>query len=290
MIEQKRLWRPTSRMQRIRIESPQFQRLLLAVLATFAGMVLSSAAFPDFGRTVFALIAGALLSGSAIAASRKGNRSTSSGHSEDAVNAGLLTLALLAWSVLLLLILIGWQAAAIAALSLPCLVAMNWLGGQRESEARMLLDSCVTALPAIVGGAVATATVGLPALMLFAIIFFWSLTYSRVTHWRDRIDKVADEFRLSSADEALPNRFLLYALQLVIISMLPALLLPLTKVDNAFGVVYPIVAIGMGVVVVAYSSRLARVADRVRLRQLGDIMSLYPFLLVMALIADRILQ
>lgn len=290
MIEQKRLSQPTQSFLRVHLGFPQLHALLLSALVAFASMALSSAALTDFRQIVFTLIAVTLLTSGAMVARRRGNPLSGYTMSGTAVNAGLLSLALCAWSVFLLMVLNSWQAAASAALALPFLAALSWLGGYQEVGGRLLLYSCLVALPAIVGGAAAAATVEMPGLILFAILFFWSLTYSRVSHLRDRHTDNTGGLPATAADAAAPRRLLFYSLQLVIISMLPTLLLPLTRGGSAAGVVYPVVAICLGIMVVSSASRLARAADQAHLRRMSDILSIYPFLLVLALIADRMLQ
>ena len=146
------------------------------------------------------------------------------------------------------------------------------------------------ALPAIIGGAAATSKIEPPALILFIIIFFWRGIDSRLTNLRERFDAHEGDLLLGTAEYDTTRGMLFQALQLVIVSMLPVLLLPLIHVDGRVGVAYPIAAMAMGMMITLFASRVARDLDDANLRRLGDILTLYPFLLVLALVIDRILQ
>ena len=119
MIERKRLSPQTSLTEVFAGTKLRLDTLLLSLLVTFASMALSDVAFPALDLTIATLVAAAFLTGSAIAAERAGQLSALRGDLDSAASARLFSLVLLAWSVFLLLAFVNWQAAAIAALSLP---------------------------------------------------------------------------------------------------------------------------------------------------------------------------
>ena len=290
MIERKRLSHQTTLTQNFSIRYTKPRTLLLSALLVFASMALSEAGIPALHPTIITMAAAALLTGSFIAAERSGGSSTSNGVLGSAANARLLSWILLAWSVFLLLAFVNWSAAAAAALSLPALAAIRRKGAQQVSNGRLILDSSLMALPAIVGGLAAASRIEASALVLFAIVFFWFGIDARLGILRDSFETFAGSQAQRPSDQAIAHRIRFLALQLVIISMLPVVLLPLISVDGGFGVAYPVVAIVTGMMVIYYSSRLAREMDGVNPRRLSDVLTLYPFLLILALIVDRMLQ
>lgn len=289
MIERKRLSHQTTLTQRFSIRYTKPKTLLLSAILTFASMALSDAGLRPLDLTVATLIAAVLLTGSFIVAERGGHPNASSGVLNTTTNVRFLSLILLAWSVFLLLAFVNWQAAAAAALSLPAVAAMVLLGGQQASNGRLFLGSSLMAWPAFVGGAAATSSIDAPALFLFAIMFFWFGIDARLRLLRDELEGSNGAASLWTAERALANRIRFLALQLVIISMLP-LLSPRISVAGSFGFAYPVVAIVMGIMVIYHSSKVARDMDDVHLRRTGEVLTIYPFLLILALIVDHMLQ
>lgn len=264
--------------------------LCLSALVTFTSMALAGADFPAIRITAVTMISAALLTSGVMAVRRNGQTATLLGVSVTAANAPLFSLTLLAWSVFLLLVFVSWQAAASAALALPALAVLARRGRRQDSNDRLLLDSCLIAWPAIVAGVAATSSIEPSAILLFAIIFYWSGIDLRLTILCDRFEAFAGDPSHRTADQVMANRIRLLALQLVIISMLPVAVLPLISVDGGLGLAYPVVAVVTGMMVIYFSSGVARQMDDVNLRRTGDVLTLYPFLFVLALIVDRMLQ
>ncbi|HJT06259.1 MAG TPA: heme o synthase [Stellaceae bacterium] len=81
---------------------------------------------------------------------------------------------LAAASVLVMGIGVNWSAAALLALTIAFYVFVYTMWLKRRTPQNIVIGGAAGALPPVVGWAAVTGTVGIPALVLFALIFFWT--------------------------------------------------------------------------------------------------------------------
>ena len=77
-------------------------------------------------------------------------------------------------STLLLGLLANWLSAALADGAILFYVLVYTLGLKRRTAANIVIGGAAGCFPVLVGWAAVTGTVGWPALVLFAVIFFWT--------------------------------------------------------------------------------------------------------------------
>jgi heme o synthase len=77
-------------------------------------------------------------------------------------------------STLLLGLLANWVAAVLADSAILFYVFVYTLGLKRRTASNIVIGGAAGCFPVLVGWSAVTGTVGLPAVLLFAIIFFWT--------------------------------------------------------------------------------------------------------------------
>jgi protoheme IX farnesyltransferase len=77
-------------------------------------------------------------------------------------------------ATLLLGLLVSWLAAALADAAIVFYIFVYTLGLKRRTASNIVIGGAAGGFPVLVGWAAVTGTVGLPALILFAVIFFWT--------------------------------------------------------------------------------------------------------------------
>ncbi|HEX7967594.1 MAG TPA: heme o synthase [Stellaceae bacterium] len=81
---------------------------------------------------------------------------------------------LAAASVLVMGLGVNWAAAALLALTIAFYVFVYTVWLKRRTPQNIVIGGAAGALPPVVGWAAVTGDVGIPALVLFALIFFWT--------------------------------------------------------------------------------------------------------------------
>ena len=89
----------------------------------------------------------------------------------DALGFGVV---LAAASVLVMGLALNWAAAALLALTIGFYVFVYTVWLKRRTPQNIVIGGAAGALPPIVGWAAATGQIGVPALALFGLIFFWT--------------------------------------------------------------------------------------------------------------------
>jgi heme o synthase len=77
-------------------------------------------------------------------------------------------------STVLLGTLVNWLAAALADAAILYYVFVYTLGLKRRTASNIVIGGAAGCFPVLVGWAAVTGRVGLPAIVLFAVIFFWT--------------------------------------------------------------------------------------------------------------------
>ena len=245
----------------IALTKPRIIELLL--VTTVPAMVLATRWVPgldwgDWGwKVVWTLIGGTLAAGSANAINCYLDRDIDSlmtrtrrrplpAHQVEPENAvvfgivlGVLSFALMAWMINLL-------AAFLTLLAIGFYVVVYTMLLKRSTPQNIVIGGAAGALPPVIGWAAVTGNVGIPALILFALVFYWTPPHFWALSLRIRKDYAAAGVPMLPVVRGIPEttrQIALYTLLMVAISLL---LWPVARM----GLVYLGAAVGLGAVFV----------------------------------------
>ena len=163
------------------------------------------------------------------------------------------------------------------------LVYTIWL--KRTSTQNIVIGGAAGAVPPLVGWAAVTGQVGLPALLFFAIIFFWTPAH----FWA--LALVRQEDYRAAGIPMLPVvrggpvtrvSILLYTILLLAVTLL-------LFVTRSLGWIYLAGAVGLGLLFVWRATQLLREPSTARAWKLFKFSNIYLALLYAAMVADRLL-
>ncbi len=158
-----------------------------------------------------------------------------------------------------------------------------WL--KRTTAQNIVIGGAAGAVPPLVGWAAVTGGVALPALLFFAIIFFWTpahfwaLSLVRQEDYRDAGLPMLPVVR----GEAYTRKsILLYAVLLLVVTLLPF-------ATQSLSWLYLVAACALGLVFVLRAAALLRDASTARAWKLFKFSNIYLALLYLAMVVDRVL-
>jgi heme o synthase len=255
---------PTTR-DRIRayiaLTKPRIIELLL--VTTVPAMVLATRWVPgldwaDWGwKVVWTLIGGTLAAGSANAINcyldrdidllmTRTRRRPLPAHQVEPENAvvfgivlGVLSFTLMAWTINLL-------AAFLTLLAIAFYVVVYTMLLKRSTPQNIVIGGAAGALPPVIGWVAVTGNVGIPALILFALVFYWTPPHFWALSLRIRKDYAAAGVPMLPVVRGIPEttrQIALYTFLMVAISLI---LWPVARM----GLVYLGAAVGLGAVFV----------------------------------------
>jgi protoheme IX farnesyltransferase len=167
----------------IDLMKPHVTVLLLGTTA--AAMAIAYQGLPPLGLTVATLLGGALAAGSANAIncyydrdidsimSRTSRRSLPAGRVQPR-QALIFGLALGVASFLILALFVNLLSAVLACGAILFYVGVYTMWLKRTTAQNIVIGGAAGAVPVLVGWAAVTGTISLPAIWLFAIIFYWT--------------------------------------------------------------------------------------------------------------------
>jgi protoheme IX farnesyltransferase len=253
----------------IALTKPRIIELLL--VTTVPAMVLAIREVPgiQFGHwawlTVWTLVGGTLAAGSANAINCyldrdidelmvRTRRRPLPAHQVDPERAvvfglvlGVVSFAVLAWFVNLL-------AAFLALLAIAFYVVVYTIVMKRTTPQNIVIGGAAGALPPVIGWAAVTGNVGVPALLLFALVFYWTPPHFWALSLRIRKDYAAAGVPMLPVVRGIPEttrQIGLYAILMVAISLV------LWAVAR-MGWIYLIAAIVLGAIFLHQAFRLWR--------------------------------
>lgn len=201
------------------------------------------------------------------------------------VNALLFGLGLLVWAICILWTLVNPLSSLLALCGAIYYVGCYTLWLKRNTVLNIIIGGGAGAIPVLVGWAAATGSLSPEALLLFAIIFFWTPPHSwalavlvNVDYERAHIPIMPVAF----GSEVTRLQIVWYSLQLVILTLLP---LPL----RMLGFFYFAAALLLGAGLIYKSLSLMRNATRLTARSMYKYSSLYLGLIFLAMILDRLI-
>ena len=226
----------------VALTKPRIIELLL--VTTLPPMILAAQGFPSWWLVVATLVGGSCAAGSAntincyldrdidkvmhrtrrrpLAAS-----STAEGGAPGAaiapVNALRFGLALGAGATLLLGFAVNWPSALLADGAIAVYVFVYTLGLKRRTPSNIVIGGAAGCFPAVIGWSAVTGTVGWQALVLFAVVFFWTPPHFWALAMRFRDDYAAagvPMLPVVATAGTVARRILLYSYGMVAISLL----------------------------------------------------------------------
>jgi protoheme IX farnesyltransferase len=193
------------------------------------------------------------------------------------------SLGIIAFALMAALVNVLAASLAIAALLFYVLVYTMWL--KRSSTQNIVIGGAAGAFPPLVGWAAVTGHVGLTAIYLFAIVFFWTPPHFWALALLIRGDYERAHVPMLPVirgAEHTRQQILLYSLLLVAVSAMPFVTLSL-------GVVYAIGALILDAILLADAVRAIRDPSARAARRLFYYSMLYLALLFAVVAVDRVL-
>ena len=285
----------------IELMKPRIVTLLVFTCVT--SMIVAANRIPPIDILIFTIIGGALSAGGAsainhyldrevdIKMTRTARRPIPSGRIS-AQNALRYGLALVAASALILGTLVNALAAAVALAGALYYIVIYTIVLKRNTVVNILIGGGAGAMPVLVGWAAATGRIDLQAFILFAIVFYWTPPHSWALAILVNKDYAAAEIPMmpvARGEGITRYQILFYSLQLLIISLSPALLLRMPQAPDFLGPVYLALAALLGLLLIWQSVKLIIKKDKATARALYKYSSLYLALLFLAMIVDRLL-
>jgi protoheme IX farnesyltransferase len=245
------------------LTKPRIIELLL--ITTVPAMVLAERGIPPLGLMAATLLGGSMAAGSANAINcyldrdidevmRRTRRRPLPAHEVEPEQALSFGYVLGAVSFLFLAISVNVLAACLAASAIGFYVFVYTAWLKRTSTQNIVIGGAAGAVPALVGWAAVTGTVGLPAWVLFAIVFIWTPPHFWALAMRYRADYQAagvPMLPVVAGEEETRRQILLYSLALFAATMA---LVPLAHM----GAVYTVSALVLGGMFVHRALRLWR--------------------------------
>lgn len=284
------------RLLRTYLELAKVRIVLLLLFTTVTAMVIAADGIPALNILVPTIIGGAFAAAGASAInqyidrdldgrmSRTARRPIPSGRVAP-VNALLFGLGLLAWSVLILGVWVNWLAAFLALIGGLYYVILYTLILKRNTVVNILIGGGAGAVPVLVGWAAVTGTLSFQAFILFAIVFYWTPPHSWALALlvnKDYALANVPMMPVARGEEVTRTQILLYSIQLLLITLLPA---PF-RMLNAL---YLIVAVALGLGLIYKAVKLIELKDGAAARSAYKYSTAYLAFLFMAMILDRLL-
>ncbi|MEM7025490.1 MAG: heme o synthase [Pseudomonadota bacterium] len=215
---------------------------------------------------------------------RTARRPTATGRiaPDDALAAGVI-LAIM--SVMVMGLAVNWVAASLLALTIGFYVFVYTMLLKRRTPQNIVIGGAAGALPPMVGWAAVTGDVGLPSVVLFAIIFMWTPPH----FWALSLYRAQDYARAGvpmlpvvAGSDSTRRHILAYTLVLLPITLLPTVL-------GFGGLIYGATALVMGIGFVGLAVRLLRDHSQRTAARTFRFSIVYLFALFAALVVDRAL-
>ena len=191
-------------------------------------------------------------------------------------------LGVLAFAILAAFVNLAAALLSLAGYLYYVFIYTRWL--KRTTPSNIVIGGGAGAFPPLVGWAAATGGLTLPALFLFAIIFYWTPPH----FWALALIREKDYARANvpmlpvvAGSAETKRQILLYTLLMLALTIMPT---PL----QMFGIPYLLMAIGLGAIFLRYVIRLLRADSTAAAWGLYKFSLLYLALLFGAMVIDRV--
>lgn len=199
-------------------------------------------------------------------------------------NALIFGLGLIAWSAFILI----WVNPLTMFLALFGAFYYNVIYTiilKRNTVVNILIGGGAGAVPVLVGWAAVTGTVTFEALILFAIVFYWTPPHSWALALLVNSDYARAEVPMmpvARGEEATRQQMLLYSIQLVLVSVMPFLF-------GTLGAIYLTGTVILGIGLLYMCVRLIQIKDKAMARATYKYTTSYLAFLFLLMIIDRVL-
>ena len=262
------------------LTKPRIIELLL--VTTVPTMLLAQRGLPSVRVLLVTLVAGAFAAGSANtincyidrdidAVMRRTARRPLNGKGRDPAvikpaEALLFGIVLGAASTVLLGTLVNWLSAILADTAILFYVFVYTLGLKRRTPSNIVIGGAAGCFPVLIGWSAVTGTVSLPAVVLFAVIFFWTPPHFWALAMKFRDDYAAARVPMLpvvASPAEVARKILIYSYVMVAVTL---------GLAPYAGWIYTACALVLGAWFLAEAHRLqARVAAMPDARTVGDI-------------------
>lgn len=278
------------------LELAKLRIVLLLLFTTLTAMIIAADGVPHVGVLIPTLVGGAMAAAGASAINqyldrdldsrmaRTARRPIPSGRVEP-INALLFGAGLLAWSVLILGLWVNWLSAFLALFGGLYYVILYTLILKRNTVVNILIGGGAGAVPVLVGWAAVQGTLSFEPFILFAIVFYWTPPHSWALALLVNKDYTLAHVPMMPAargEDATRTQILLYAVQLFLITLLPALF-------QFLGWIYLAAAVALGLGLIYMSVRLIQRADGAMARSTYKFSTAYLAFLFLVMMLDRFL-
>jgi protoheme IX farnesyltransferase len=278
------------------LELAKLRIVTLLLFTTLTAMVIAANGIPALAILLPTLIGGALSAAGASVINQYIDRDLDAKMSRTArrpipsgriapINALIFGLALVAWSTLILGVFVNWLAALLALGGAFYYVVIYTILLKRNTVLNILIGGGAGAMPVLVGWAAVTGSLNIEPLILFAIVFYWTPPHS----WALALLVNADYTRanvpmmpVAKGEEVTRQQILWYSVQLLVISLFPA-------VFGTLSWVYGLSALALGVGLIHMARVLIREKDGATARKTYKYSTAYLAFLFMAMMLDVLL-
>jgi protoheme IX farnesyltransferase len=278
------------------LELTKLRIVTLLLFTTLTAMVIAADGVPSLAILIPTLIGGALSAAGASTINQYLDRDMDAKMTRTArrpipsgrvapINALIFGLALIAWSTLILGVFVNWLASALALGGAFYYVVIYTALLKRNTVLNILIGGGAGAMPVLVGWAAVTGSLNIEPLVLFAIVFYWTPPHS----WALALLVNTDYARanvpmmpVARGEEVTRRQILLYAIQLLIISLFPPLL-------GTLSWIYALAALALGLGLIRIAWVLIREKDGATARKAYKYSTAYLAFLFMAMLLDALL-
>lgn len=270
--------------------------MVLLLVTTVAAMFVAAGGLPPVSLIVWTMIGGALASGGASALNqyidreldgqmaRTAKRPLPSGRMP-AYHALVFGLLLSVASFVVYVVFVNWAAAWLALAGNIYYVVIYTMWLKRATPQNIVIGGAAGAIPPLVGWAAVTGAVNIPALFLFAIIFYWTPPH----FWALALLKRNEYARgnipmLPVVHGEKETRWQIFLYSLIVV----ALTLLLTPA-NVTGLFYLGAAILLGGILLIHAGVLLRGGTNKQAWRMYKYSSYYLALLFLAMVIDKTL-
>jgi protoheme IX farnesyltransferase len=285
-----------SRTLRTYLELAKLRIVTLLLFTTVTAMIVAAQGIPTLVVLLPTLIGGALSAMGASAINqyldrdmdakmtRTSRRPIPSGRVAP-VNALIFGLSLIVWSTLILWLFVNPLTSLLALGGAIYYVVIYTALLKRNTVVNIVIGGGAGAMPVLVGWAAVTGTLSYEALILFAIVFYWTPPHS----WALALLVNSDYARanvpmmpVARGEDVTRRQILLYAIQLVVISLTPVLF-------GFLGGIYLVAAVALGAGLLRACIVLLKRQDGASARKAYKFSTAYLAFLFMAMIVDTLL-
>ncbi|MDX2076230.1 MAG: heme o synthase [bacterium] len=202
------------------------------------------------------------------------------------LNALLFGLGLITWSFIILTVFVNLLSAVLAFIGAIYYVVLYTLILKRNTVVNILIGGGAGAFPVLVGWSAITGTIGYEAMILFAIVFYWTPPHSWALALLVNTDYAKANVPMmpvARGEEVTRLQMLFYSVQLTLITLLPTLF-------GFLGGFYLIVAALLGVGLIYKSWQLIQDGTKALARSTYKYSTVYLAFLFLAMIVDTLLR